>query len=173
MVTKLNSRQLPYAYWKDSTDPATNMKVSGLGANCYFLFKQPAILNSVEVYALKISDEHTELIRPDRVVVETIAVPEPKGNIMFDGSLQWEDDKTRIQIGDVPAMAAPISGATPTQMPAGRRCWPARFAVPVTYRKNGSGCSNRRYSGGSRTMPGLWPILFPIRNWSASANVNS
>lgn len=104
---KLKSRALPYAYWTDVIHPQTGMKMPGLGSNCFFRFYRPVRLNALEIDASGIL-EAEERIRADIVTVEVFTGQEPKGRIIFEGSLQWNGDTARIEFSDLPAIATSI-----------------------------------------------------------------
>jgi len=91
----------PYAYWTKPTDPKTEREVPGVGSHKFFRFRGRVELHRMElVYNPEMWEEGVALGgTPDRVTIEGYSGAEPRGEILFEGSLPWQDGRTEVDLG--------------------------------------------------------------------------
>lgn len=112
-VIDLNPYVSPYAYWTHATDPQSSLPVPGIGAHLFAFFCEPgrnpagAKLSALELFA-KPAVSGAEERRADVVTVILYNSPEPRGEVVFEGRLNWRGDVARIELPGVPALAASV-----------------------------------------------------------------
>lgn len=97
----LKSERLTYAYWTEAQDPSTQRQVPGLGAHSFSIFDKPTRPRMFELH--RTATERGG--QPDRVTLEAFTHAEPKGKIIFDGSLPWKDEVARVKVETGPVLA--------------------------------------------------------------------
>ena len=96
-----------YAYWLNTTDPESGLRVPGLGSHRFHLFHRPARLRAMELTREPPREDGGAWSgRPERVVIEGYADDTSPGRVLFDGSLPWDSSyKCRLEFPDVPLLA--------------------------------------------------------------------
>jgi hypothetical protein len=102
----------PYAYWTKASDPKTGREVPGLGTHKFFRFRERVELHRMEMVYSPGGHVETEGVihdgTPDRVTIVGYTDAEPKGEVLFEGSLAWESGKATVELGGQVVLAVSI-----------------------------------------------------------------
>ncbi len=97
-IKPLYSSIAPYAYWTKANDPETGSAVPGLGSNRFYRFRERVKLYKMEIaYSPEQWEEGVTLGgKPDKVTILGYSNAEPKGKVLFNGSLPWKEGSCEI-----------------------------------------------------------------------------
>lgn len=102
----LQTEAIPLAFWTETVDPSSGLKVSGYGANTIFRFERPILLRRLELEAFRLGED---VLKTGPVVIEAFHGPEPVGTPVFEGIPDWKDNTAAVDFAEgIPAWAIGI-----------------------------------------------------------------